>query len=76
MFDTLGVKRVATDEEIKHRYKELYQKADEKQKKKLNHAKMILLNPEEKANYIASLEESGCNDGMIEWGGTGLEELK
>ena len=37
---------------------------------------MILLNPEEKANYIASLEESGSNDGMLEWGGTGLEEVK
>ena len=37
---------------------------------------MILLNPEEKIKYIESLEESGSSDGMLEWIGTGIEEVQ
>ena len=74
LFDTLGVNRQANDDEIKERYKALYGKSDDDTRKQLNRAKLILLDPQLKKDYIAKLVREGKKDGMIETG-TGLEEV-
>ena len=56
--------RSADDDAIKESYKRLYPKADAATQLQLNRAKLILLDPTNRREYIEKLEEDNNQDGL------------